>query len=88
MKFVESSAPCNHGEKPVSLLAYPFIWAIYLYRLFLSPFFANSCRFHPSCSHYAEGAYRKYGAIRGSMLTIKRILRCHPWHPGGFDPVP
>lgn len=70
----------------------PFIWLIYLYRMTLAPlmvtFFEGGCRFEPSCSHYAEGALRKYGAWRGSIMAVKRLLRCHPWHDGGFDPVP
>lgn len=70
-----------------SLFAYPFIFAIYLYRFTLSPFIGRSCRFYPTCSHYAEDALRKYGAMRGLGLAIKRIAKCHPWHEGGFDPV-
>lgn len=48
----------------------------------------RSCRFYPSCSAFAHEAISKHGLGRGSVLTAKRILRCHPWHPGGFDPVP
>lgn len=58
------------------------------YRILLSPFLGNNCRFYPSCSCYAETALQRYGAIKGSWLTIKRISRCHPWHPGGVDEVP
>lgn len=47
-----------------------------------------TCRYHPSCSHYAVGAVRKYGAIKGSWLALKRLLRCHPWGGSGHDPVP
>ena len=69
----------------------PLIWFIYLYRITLAPimgsFFGGGCRFEPSCSHYAEDALRKYGAWRGSMMAVKRLLRCHPWHDGGYDPV-
>ncbi|MCX7836217.1 MAG: membrane protein insertion efficiency factor YidD [bacterium] len=61
---------------------------IHLYRLTLSPILGNQCRFQPTCSHYGEEAIRKYGAIKGTWLTLKRILRCGPWHPGGYDPVP
>lgn len=59
-----------------------------MYRLFISPLLGSNCRFSPSCSTYAMQALEKYGALRGSWLAVKRILRCHPWHPGGADPVP
>jgi putative membrane protein insertion efficiency factor len=58
------------------------------YQLAISPLLGPSCRFYPSCSHYAIEAIETHGAVRGSWLTIKRISRCHPWHEGGFDPVP
>ena len=58
------------------------------YRYLLGPFLGRNCRFHPTCSHYAEEALAGHGALRGSWLAARRLLRCHPWHPGGFDPVP
>jgi putative membrane protein insertion efficiency factor len=58
------------------------------YRLLLSPFLGMNCRFYPTCSTYAIEAVEQHGAIRGTWLAVKRILKCHPWHPGGFDPVP
>jgi uncharacterized protein len=58
------------------------------YRLLLSPLLGASCRFYPTCSTYAIEAIETHGAARGTWLAVKRILRCHPWHPGGFDPVP
>ena len=58
------------------------------YRLLLSPLTGPSCRFYPTCSAYAAEAIEKHGALRGSWLAVKRILKCHPWHPGGVDPVP
>jgi len=48
----------------------------------------NTCRFYPTCSHYGYQAVYKYGAIKGTVMAIWRVLRCHPWHPGGYDPVP
>jgi len=58
------------------------------YRLLVSPIMPPACRFHPSCSEYAEEALCRHGAWRGSWLTAGRILRCGPWHDGGYDPVP
>ena len=62
--------------------------AISIYRIALSPWLGGYCRYYPSCSHYAEEAIARYGARRGLTLGIKRILRCHPFRRGGFDPVP
>lgn len=59
-----------------------------LYQLIFSPLLGNRCRFYPSCSHYAQEALQSYGMVRGSGMTLKRLLSCHPFHPGGFDPVP
>lgn len=64
------------------------ILIIRAYRFFLSPWLGNQCRFHPTCSCYAEEAVREHGAVRGSLLTLGRLARCHPWKPGGYDPVP
>lgn len=58
------------------------------YRYLISPWLGNHCRFVPSCSEYAETAIREHGPARGSWLAAKRLGRCHPWHPGGLDPVP
>ncbi|MEO1751104.1 membrane protein insertion efficiency factor YidD [Thiofaba sp. EF100] len=58
------------------------------YRLLLSPFLGHHCRFEPTCSCYAIDALQHHGALRGSWLTVKRLLRCHPFSPGGYDPVP
>ncbi len=58
------------------------------YQRLVSPLLPPSCRFHPSCSHYALEAVTRYGALKGAWLTVSRLARCHPFHPGGFDPVP
>ncbi len=59
-----------------------------LYQWTLRPFIGAHCRFEPSCSHYAIEALNRHGAISGSVLAARRVLRCNPWHPGGHDPVP
>jgi putative membrane protein insertion efficiency factor len=62
--------------------------AVRAYELTLRPVIGANCRFYPSCSAYARDAIRTHGARRGSLLATSRILRCHPWHEGGYDPVP
>ena len=64
------------------------IWVIKGYRKFISPLKQPSCRFTPTCSKYAMEAIQRFGAVYGSYLAVKRVLRCHPWNKGGFDPVP
>ncbi|MBP0726307.1 membrane protein insertion efficiency factor YidD [Bacillus sp. RG28] len=61
---------------------------IHFYQKWISPMKPPSCRFYPTCSHYGIEAIQKHGALKGSYLTTKRILKCHPFHPGGLDPVP
>lgn len=58
------------------------------YRYFLSPLLGSVCRFYPSCSEFADEALRRHGALGGSWLAARRLCRCGPWHPGGYDPVP
>jgi putative membrane protein insertion efficiency factor len=58
------------------------------YQVLISPLFPSSCRFAPTCSQYAAEALRRYGVWRGLGLTLRRLARCHPFHPGGWDPVP
>jgi len=72
----------------MSPLAWLLTGLVRAYQYLLSPYFGSQCRFTPTCSHYALGALRKHGAFRGSYLATRRILRCHPWQPGGYDPVP
>lgn len=59
-----------------------------VYKLCISPFLGQNCRFYPSCSEYAAEAIRKHGALKGGILASRRLCKCHPWNAGGFDPVP
>ena len=61
---------------------------IKFYKYFISPLLGSNCRFYPSCSSYSLEALQRHGAITGSYLTLKRLLKCHPFHQGGIDPVP
>lgn len=63
------------------------ILCIRFYQIFISPLFPPTCRFYPTCSAYAIEAIQKKGPVRGSWLALKRICKCHPYHPGGYDPV-
>ncbi len=64
------------------------ILLVRIYRRLVAPGLPAACRFYPSCSAYAEGALRRHGAAKGTWLTARRLVRCHPFHPGGIDPVP
>jgi putative membrane protein insertion efficiency factor len=61
---------------------------IRVYQWTVSPLLGPRCRFYPSCSHYAHEAVLRFGVLKGGWLAVQRLGRCHPWHPGGFDPVP
>jgi len=70
------------------MATWPFLVLVYGYRFTLGPLLGGQCRFHPTCSQYALDAYREHGAVRGSVLTLRRLARCHPFGSGGYDPVP
>lgn len=70
------------------MLKRALIMLINVYKLTISPLLGPRCRFYPSCSLYAVQAIQTHGAARGCYLALKRLLRCHPWHAGGYDPVP
>ena len=79
----------EQGNLPLRNPAVPVaIGLIRIYQWTLRPFIGANCRFFPSCSEYAIEAFRQHGALRGGALAAKRILRCNPWHEGGYDPVP
>lgn len=64
------------------------LWLIRGYQSYISPFLSPSCRFFPSCSEYAYSAFKVHGTLAGFFLTVRRLLKCHPWHVGGVDEVP
>jgi len=82
----------QHDDRAWWPWASPLAWLplllIRLYQLLLSPLLGPTCRFEPSCSRYAAACLRRFGLVRGGYLAARRILRCHPFHPGGNDPPP
>ncbi len=70
------------------ILILPLLALVYIYRYCISPFTPASCRYTPTCSQYCIEALRKHGLFKGTWLTVKRLLRCHPWGGSGYDPVP
>ncbi len=70
------------------IISTPFLLLIRFYQVWISPMLPKTCRFMPTCSAYAYEAISKYGILKGGFLSIKRIAKCHPFHPGGYDPVP
>lgn len=70
------------------ILIFPFVFLIRFYQVGISPYKPASCRFTPTCSAYALEAFRKHGPFKGLYLTVRRLLRCHPWGGSGYDPVP
>lgn len=86
---MNTSSDCDSGSGGTSSPAARLLLAlIEAYRLTLSPILGGHCRYSPSCSLYGAEAIRRHGALRGGRLTAARLLRCHPFHRGGFDPVP
>jgi putative membrane protein insertion efficiency factor len=75
-------------ERPAGVAARALLLLIEVYRVTLAPLIGGFCRYVPSCSVYAEEAVRRHGAAAGTKLAARRLLRCHPFHRGGFDPVP
>ncbi|GDY30934.1 membrane protein insertion efficiency factor YidD [Gandjariella thermophila] len=82
------TASARSGAARSSPAAWLLVQPVRFYRRWISPLLPPSCRFYPSCSTYAVEALTTHGALRGSWLTVRRLLRCGPWHPGGLDPVP
>ena len=76
------------GHRAPGIAARACVGCVRAYQLTLSRLVGGQCRFHPSCSHYAIGAFREHGALRGAWLTLRRLARCHPWGGQGHDPVP
>lgn len=74
--------------KVSNILQKSLIFLLQVYRYLVSPFIGSHCRFYPTCSKYAQIALKRYGVCRGLYLTARRLLCCHPWHIGGYDPVP
>lgn len=71
-----------------ALLVAPLVFLVRVYQYAISPMLGNNCRFEPRCSDYAIEALRRHGPLRGVWLASRRVSHCHPWHPGGYDPVP
>ena len=83
------TSPRDYTGRRLNVLATALLMGmIRLYQLTLSPFIGGQCRFHPTCSNYAMDALASHGPLKGSWLALRRLLKCHPFHPGGFDPPP
>jgi len=91
LKTVKKAPPSNWTNFKRMLkkvLIFPFVVLIKFYQSFISPLLAPSCRFTPTCSHYALESLTKYGVFKGVILIIRRISKCHPWGKSGYDPLP
>ena len=84
----ESASSASPREGRPGVAARALLLLIEVYRVTLAPLIGGFCRYVPSCSVYAQEAIRRHGALAGAGLAVRRLLRCHPFHPGGFDPVP
>ena len=76
------------GNRGLRWLTWPLIGLIRGYQYAISPLLGRRCRFFPTCSEYAVESLTRHGPVKGVWLTLRRVGRCHPWHPGGYDPVP
>jgi hypothetical protein len=76
------------SERRTGTVKFLFLGLIRMYQLTISPLLGPRCRFYPSCSRYAYQAFEVHGTVHGGWLTVRRLLRCHPWNPGGIDEVP
>jgi len=90
---VNSSLGPWYGDRDLRIriaewLAWPLVVLVKLYQWIISPLFPSSCRFYPTCSSYSIQSLRKHGLFKGFWLAVRRIVRCHPGNPGGYDPVP
>lgn len=75
-------------DKIKFILSLPFILLIWIYQRVISPWMGPKCRFTPTCSAYGMEAFKKHGPLKGLWLTVRRVSKCHPWGPSGYDPVP
>lgn len=84
----ERSGPPRGDVRAEGAAARGLVRAVRVYQLVVRPLLPPRCRFAPSCSEYARDAIARHGAVKGVILAARRVARCHPWHPGGYDPVP
>lgn len=86
--MIRTPSATSAGGRPHGPAAWLLMATVRGYQLLLSPWLGSNCRYYPTCSSYALDALRLHGACRGGWLAARRICRCHPWHEGGYDPVP